>query len=170
MKKDITSERLQELLVGKAIEMLGEEYVTPELRDRLCSSADLYVEDYQNKLISVDALMREALYAEIHRLEEYDQSALGTVKQNPLGNRGILTTSSQQTREFKRDNVCPYFLDKFELCALDGRLCPYDSETYLVCKRYKEGMDKKIPGKSGKVPDEPPISELPPSKMDQETT
>lgn len=167
----MSAHKLYEILVGKAVDILGDDYVSPELKQALNILAEQSLEDYSAKAISAGALVREAVCQEIARLEEIDLSMFGNAR-NPLGNKGPLVDKGDTDHEFKKDNICPYFLDKFELCALDGRLCPYDSETYLVCKRYKEGMDKKIPGKNGQVPDIAPTSSLPtqdPANTDNQT-
>jgi hypothetical protein len=75
-----------------------------------------------------------------------------------LSNSGVLT-NPELTHEFNSKNACPYF-QPTELCGLDGRICLYDTETYPVCPRYREGFNRKTPGFNGKPPVEPPRSAL----------
>lgn len=76
-----------------------------------------------------------------------------------LGNSGT-AYDGDVTHEFTRDNACPYY-QKNELCGLDGRLCLYDTETFPVCPRYKEGFTRGIPGLDGNKPSVTPQHELP---------
>ena len=74
-------------------------------------------------------------------------------------NNGGLLTDPEMTHDFSPKNICPYF-QPTELCGLDGRICLYDTETYTVCPRYREGFNRKTPGFKGKPPVEPPRSAL----------
>lgn len=90
--------------------------------------------------------------------EAYD-STMGMPIPAALANAGS-AYNAEVTHKFKRENKCPYF-QKTELCALDGRLCLYDTETFPVCPRYKEGFTRGIPGLDGNKPGVQPSSEMP---------
>lgn len=153
---------LYELLVGTAINLLEVE-IPVTLKERLRLVAEEAVDDFYERKVSSKNLVKEAITQELVLLETGMSNPNNL---NPLGNKGILTDRGNMSHVFKKQNICPYFLDKFELCALDGRICPYDSETYMICKRYKEGIDKQIPGKNGKVPVVAPTMELPDDAKD----
>lgn len=74
---------------------------------------------------------------------------------------GVLHNQNDTTHEFSKENECGYFMGpKSELCMLDMRICLYDTETYRICARYKDGMNRKIPGMNGEVPDKAPINSM----------
>jgi hypothetical protein len=90
--------------------------------------------------------------------ESFD-STMGMPIPASLANAGN-AYDTEVNHEFTKDNACSYF-QKNELCALDGRICLYDSETFRVCLRYKEGYTRGIPGLDGAKPAVPPQSEMP---------
>lgn len=90
--------------------------------------------------------------------EGYD-SIMGSNIPAQLMNAGA-AYNGEITHDFKTQNKCPYF-QKNELCALDGRVCLYDTETFPVCPRYKEGHTRGIPGLNGQSPQVTPQTELP---------
>ena len=97
--------------------------------------------------------------------ESYD-SVMGMNLPAQLLNAGA-AYNGEMTHDFKKDNACSYF-QKNELCALDGRICLYDTETFPVCPRYKEGYTRNILGLDGQKPSVPPVSEMPkPPDADQ---
>jgi hypothetical protein len=93
-------------------------------------------------------------------LPESFDSVMGMPIPATLANAGK-AYDGEITHDFKKENQCPYFQGKNELCGLDGRICLYDTETYPVCVKYKEGFGRQIPGLNGKRPTVPPVSELP---------
>ncbi len=80
---------------------------------------------------------------------------------NEIGtSTGVLNTYGDTDQQFSKENECPYFLEKSELCFLDGRICLYDTATFPVCRRYKAGAERRLPGPDGETPTVPPISSL----------
>jgi hypothetical protein len=73
---------------------------------------------------------------------------------------GVMNSYGDTTHQFSRENACPYFMGKSELCFLDGRICLYDTETFPVCRRYKEGAERRLPGPTGAIPEIPPVANL----------
>jgi hypothetical protein len=89
--------------------------------------------------------------------ESFD-STMGYWIPAALSNGGMF--DNEFNHKFTPDNECPYFL-KSELCALDGRICPYDTETYPVCNRYKEGHTRNLEGPDGRKPEVSPKQSVP---------
>ena len=92
-------------------------------------------------------------------VESWD-STMGMPIPAALGNAGK-AFDGEVTHQFSKDNACPYFQGKNELCGLDGRICLYDSASFPVCPKYKEGFTRGLPGFDGKKPSVQPASEMP---------
>lgn len=81
-----------------------------------------------------------------------DSSSLLGFGITKLGNKnGVMSGEKAAMKPVTIENECPYFLPN-ELCLLDGRICPYSTESYPKCTRYKAGTAAKVPGLDGEVP------------------
>jgi hypothetical protein len=84
---------------------------------------------------------------------------------------GVLSGDNDTNIQMSRDNACPYFIKKSEMCLLDGRICLYDTSTFPACSRYAEGVSKHVPGIDGKEPEAMPDAQAVTTKaQDDDTT
>lgn len=134
----------------KLAERLNKGPISEELKDELYSVA------MSAGPVTPFEAMPETIFEQL--MGEDFQSTMGMPIPASLHNSGAI--DSETNHEFTRDNACNYFQPS-EICALDGRICLYDTATFPTCPRYKEAFSNGVPGLDGQKPTMPPVDEIP---------
>jgi len=146
MRLDKDAAKLYESLVELVKDITSEEELSPSVLRKLleisvaCSG-------------TTKAPLELIPYDVINQVLKEDYSASGHYYIPVSISNGGELTDTDLSIKFDTKNACPYFNRKNELCGLDGRICLYDTNTFMVCPRYEEGFNRKVAGYDGKVPD-----------------